>query len=231
MTENSLETEIISRIKRAGKISFAEFMEIALYDKEGGYYTKPDVFGAEGDFFTSPAAHPIFGALLAVQLKVMWDALGKPDPFYAIEMGAGNGILSRDLLAYAGGLSEEFTDSLVYVAADRYSTNDVNSTEPQKLQGLMSTGIPLKGVVGCFLSNELLDSFPIHRFQIQEGTVKETFVTLDNEDKLVEVLDTPSTAGLTQRIKALDSPLPEGFRGEVNVTGLCSCGQVFHQRR
>ena len=87
MTENSLETEIISRIKRAGKISFAEFMEIALYDKEGGYYTKPDVFGAEGDFFTSPAAHPIFGALLAVQLKVVKYAEKAPNsrtPFKAL---------------------------------------------------------------------------------------------------------------------------------------------------
>ena len=88
MTANFLQSEITSRIKRVGKISFAEFMELALYDKEGGYYTSPYVFGAEGDFYTSPAAHPGFGALLAVQLNAMWNALGRSNPFYVIEMGA-----------------------------------------------------------------------------------------------------------------------------------------------
>lgn len=217
MTENSLQSEIASLIKRLGKIPFAEFMGLALYHPKDGYYTSPEVFGAEGDFYTSPSAHPVFGALLTVQLKAMWEALDKPNPFHAIEPGAGNGILAQDILDYADKLSDEFANSLLYVSLDRYCASDIVTTRPHQHEQVKSADIPLKGVVGCLLSNELIDSFPVHRFQIQNSQVWEMYVTLDDEEKFVEVFGSPSTPALTERIKALGFPLPEGFRGEVNL--------------
>ena len=62
------EYEVIRRIDERGKITFAEFMDIALYWPQGGYYMGREPVGAQGDFYTSPTVHPAFGTLLAVQL-------------------------------------------------------------------------------------------------------------------------------------------------------------------
>ena len=74
--------------------------------------------GASGDYYTSPSVHPAFGALLAVQLIQMWHLLDRPDPFTVVEMGAGNGLLARDILNYSSNLLPEFERSLRYVCLD-----------------------------------------------------------------------------------------------------------------
>ena len=71
MAELSAHEEIKRRINVKGAITFAEFMEAALYWPHGGYYTSGNPTGAKGDFYTSPGAHSAFGALLAVQAYQM----------------------------------------------------------------------------------------------------------------------------------------------------------------
>ena len=77
-------------------MTFARFMELALYHEPWGYYSSgPERIGAEGDFYTSPVAHPAFGALLTVQLAGMWEMMGKPSPFHVVELGAGTGVMAQ----------------------------------------------------------------------------------------------------------------------------------------
>ena len=71
----SAEFEVRRRIDERGKITFAEFMDIALYWPDGGYYTGQEPVGAQGDFYTSPAVHPSFGALLGGPLFQIWQYL------------------------------------------------------------------------------------------------------------------------------------------------------------
>ena len=113
------EAEIRRRIAARGRITFAEFMEV--YHPGGGYYTSGERVGAAGDFYTSPSVLPVFGGLLAVQLVQMWEMLGRPAPFTVVEPGAGNGLLSRDIVAAAAGLPDRFGRSLRYVCLDRRS--------------------------------------------------------------------------------------------------------------
>ena len=80
-------------------------------------------------------------------------------------------------------------------------------------------------VVGCILCNELLDNFPVHRFAIQGGRVKEVFVTLAGEH-LTEVLDEPSSPRIAERLTSLGLSLPEGYRGEVNLATEDWTGQL-----
>ena len=47
-----------------------------------------------------PLPHPA-SALIAVQLEQLWTAMGTPSPFYVIEVGAGTGVLARDVLTYS----------------------------------------------------------------------------------------------------------------------------------
>ena len=211
------EAEIRDRIARRGQISFAEFMGVALYHPHGGYYSDARAFGATGDYFTSPAAHPAFGALIAIQLQRMWEALDRPARFHAVELGAGSGLLARDVVSYAARMPGPFPQSLTYIALDRYPSRQGSPIAQTMLQYLVSSQVPLKGIVGCFISNELLDSFPVHRFQVQRGEVREIYVGLDECGGFVDVLGVPSTPLIVQRLKKLEFELTEGFRGEVNL--------------
>ncbi len=207
------ERAIRRRIRQQGSITFAEFMQTALYHPVDGYYTSEKPFGAAGDYYTSPAVHPAFGALLAVQLYGMWQYMGKPSEFTIVEMGAGTGMLADDILAYAARLPDEFADSARYVAIDRYAPAVGNPA----LEWLRSTSLPLRDVVGCFISNEFVDAFPVCRFRIVDGEAQEVYVALDDSGEFVEIAGKPSTPLIAERIQELGFSLAEGHCGEVNL--------------
>ena len=212
---DSPEDRIRARIVSQGRITFAEFMEIALYHPTGGYYAGGATGGAR-DYYTSPAAHPAFGALITVQLNRMWELLERPAVFRVIEMGAGSGVLARDILDYARHLAPGLSSALSYVALDRSHLKMDTGKIPRSFERVTTDGVPFIGIVGCLLSNELLDSFPVHRFEVRDGLVREVYVTVRG-DELVEMLDEPSTPLMARRLDCLDEPLPEGYRGEVNL--------------
>jgi SAM-dependent MidA family methyltransferase len=211
----SAEAEIRRRIHRKGAITFAEFMEIALFWPAGGYYLSGEPFGASGDYYTSPLAHPAFGALLAVQLFQMWRLMGCPNPFHVVELGAGNGLLGRDITNYGQHLSPEFQRSLRYVCQDRRVHSGAEK-EVLNASRIVSSGIPLRGVKGCVLSNEFLDSFPVHQVRKHQGRLQEVCVALEG-DEFVEMLGEPSTQELSQRLERLGIELAEGQTAEINL--------------
>ena len=202
--------EIHNLIHEKGRITFAEFMEVALYHPEGGYYTSAGNRVGR-DFFTAPTAHPAFGALVSVQLEQLWRAMDAPSPFYVIEVGAGTGVLARDVIAYSAELSGDFRRALEYVAVDYRPPAD-----PGGAQWVKAGDLPFSDVEGCVLSNELLDAMPVHRFEVRDGRLMEVYVTLE-DGELVETLDEPSTPDIERRIAGLGFDLPDGFRGEVNL--------------
>ena len=97
--DEELAARIHAEIETAGPITFARFMELALYDPAGGYYraeaARP---GREGDFLTAPETHPIFGAALARGWPRSGTGLDRPDPFVLREYGAGTGTLALAIL-------------------------------------------------------------------------------------------------------------------------------------
>ena len=209
------EAEIRRRITERGPITFAEFMEVALYHPGGGYYTEGERVGAAGDFYTSPSAHPAFGALLAVQLFQMWELLWRPAPFTVAEPGAGNGLLCRDVMTAAAGLPDGFSRNLRYVSLDRRNRGGYERGLPGASR-LAASGLPLGGVVGCVLSNELLDAMPVHQVTVEQGRLREVYIALDG-DVLVTHTGEPSTPLLAQRLAGLDIELAEGQTAEVNL--------------
>ncbi len=210
------ETEMRHRIAAHGPITFAEFMEVALYHPDGGYYTAGERVGAAGDFYTSPSAHPAFGALLAVQLFQMWELLGRPAPFTVAEPGAGNGLLCRDILAAAAGLPDGFARNLRYVCLDRRGIIGYERGLPG-VSRVASRDLPLRGMIGCILSNELLDAMPVHQLTVEQGRLREVYVTLDGQGFAAHTGE-PCTSLLAQRLDSLSIELTEGQTAEVNLT-------------
>ena len=215
MQAMTAEAELRRRIATRGPITLAEFMELALYHPGGGYYTAGERVGAAGDFYTSPSVHPAFGALLAVQLFQMWELLGRPAPFTVVEPGAGNGLLCRDITAGATGLHEEFARSLRYVCLDRRRNTGCERGLPG-VSRLAAKGLPLRRMVGCVLSNELLDAMPVHQVTVERGRLREIHVALDGSE-LVMQTGKPSSPLLGRRLAGLGVELAEGQVAEVNL--------------
>ena len=210
----SIAEEVLRRrIREKGRITFAEFMEVALYGP-GGYYTQGEPVGRRGDFYTSPSAHPAFGALIALQLEQMWRLLGAPERFHVVEPGAGDGLLARDILTFARRLEPGFAGALHYIALDRRPLSPADI--PGGLAWIRSVDIPLRHIVGCVLSNELVDSLPVHRVAMQRGELREVYVTLDG-DRLVEVLAEPSIPRIAAQLTSEGVRLEEGWQGEVSL--------------
>lgn len=199
------EAHLRARIQVEGQITFAELMEAALYHPTDGFYSKGG--GVGPDFFTSPTAHPAFGALIATQLQAMWEALGRPSSMYVVEPGAGSGLLAADILAAASG---SFAEALVYVTVDRAG----RATVPSGAHSVKAAGLPFRRLTGCVLSNELIDAFPVHRFRVVDGRFEELYVALDIDGALTDFPGPPSS-GLEPHLHTLDTNLPDGFRGEV----------------
>ncbi len=231
MAETSpAEITIREAIAAQGRITFRQFMEMALYTAPGAYYTsETEKIGAAGDFFTSPELHPSFGALVARQLEQLWIAMGRPAPFTLVETGAGRGSLARDLLAYTSCWAPAFHRALSYLIVERSPA--LAAGQLQVLAGARSTiekvtwlhsstlALPEGSIVGCILSNELLDAFPVHRVAVEGGELKEIYVQLRGGG-LAELLGELSDPRLALYFDRLGLRPPEGCRAEVNLVAL-----------
>src|SRR2546426_5564692 len=92
----NLAERIVARIRGSGPITFADYMEAALFDPDDGYYTTRASLGFDGDYVTSVDLGPAFGRALARGVADLWTLAGKPTPWDLVEAGAGRGILMRD---------------------------------------------------------------------------------------------------------------------------------------
>ncbi|MEH2139312.1 class I SAM-dependent methyltransferase [Nostoc sp.] len=214
------------------RITFAQFMELALYHPEYGYYSSDALkIGFKGgDFFTSPNLCADFGELLAEQFFQMWEILGKPIPFSLVEMGAGQGLLALHILKYHQQHYPEFFTALEYIIVEKSPT--LRQEQQQRLQDLPVRwcnleDIPPNAIVGCFFSNELVDAFPVHQFTLETGELREIYITTDSNEKetclsFVEVTGEPSTLKLAEYLDLVEmdfsqSAYPEGYRSEINL--------------
>ena len=151
-----------------GPISFAEFMELALYGP-GGFYEGPPI-GEGGHFVTSPHVHPLFARLLARALSETWRALGCPDPFSVLELGAGDGTLARTLIADLAGSPDGVP--VRYMAVER-SPGARERLRRLGLRVVPSVEAAPTRLTGCVVANELLDNLPFHWLRgTAEGTVE-----------------------------------------------------------
>lgn len=225
----ALVARIHAGIAASGPIPFARFMDLALYDPEGGYYrgdaARP---GRDGDFLTAPEAHPIFGAALARGVDEVWQRLGRPDPFVLREYGAGTGTLAAAIL---DGLETAGSDLARIL---RYQPVEV---EPRRIDAIVArfeeagrAGVlvdPLErdrigseSIEGVVLGNEVLDALPVHRVVVRDGLLREVLVG-SRKGAFVDVESEPSTPGIAARFSAPGMTLAggvtlaEGQRAEV----------------
>jgi SAM-dependent MidA family methyltransferase len=125
------------------RITFAKFMDLALYHPTAGYYTRQDSFiGPQGDFVTSPHLGHDFGELLAVQVAEFWQRLDRPSPFTIVEMGAGQGLITGDLLHYLAQVYPDCFATVEYQIVEKSAA--MRAAQQQRLANgaIASSGSP-----------------------------------------------------------------------------------------
>lgn len=195
-------------------------MRECLYHPQLGYYSKPESRRL-GDFYTSVDVHPIFGRLLARQLAEMWDMLGRPQEFFAVEAGAGTGRLASQILDFAARELPEFYGSVRYFAVEQ-------SVARRELQGTIlgahldngraasECELPRDIPAGCIFSNELLDAFPVHRVIFERGALREMYVGF-NGQRLTEERGPLSSPEIAKYLREQQIALQEGQFAEINL--------------
>jgi SAM-dependent MidA family methyltransferase len=220
------EPELVERMRAeiaaGGPITFARFMERALYEPGLGYYRSAAARpGRGGDFLTAPETHPVFGRALARQLDELWAILGRPNPFVLREHGAGGGTLAVSIL---DGLRREGSALLEAV---RYEPVEVEGARVVEIAARLAEAgfgdvlgrgdtAAEEPIVGCSLANEVADALPVHRVMRRDGRLREIYVD-SQSDAFTEVLAEPSTAALAARLDAERVELAEGQRAEISL--------------
>ena len=207
----TLQQLIIERIQREGPLSFADYMRMALYEPDYGYYvTGPARMGWEGDYYTSADVSSLFAHCMGRQLLHMWELLARPDPFVVLEQGSGRGNFAQQLQAWTQQTQPDMYRVLEYRTEDiRAGQNAVQAEEDDTH-------------VSVLLSNELVDAFPVHVVEKREGRLYEVYVDM-HHGRLHEVLDEPSSIEVADYLDTYKIPwstYDEGWRAEVNLDAL-----------
>ena len=224
-----LSTRIAAEIARSGGwLSFARYMEMALYEPGLGYYSNPgQVFGAAGDFVTAPELTPLFGATLARQVSP-W----LKDPALAgsgqvvLEVGGGSGMLAAQLLNALDNVGHHEVRYLILeLSAERreHQRQTLKSLAPGLMDRVGWLETFPESFAGVVVANELLDAMPVQLFEWQadaEADLQEMGVAW--VDGQFAWAPRPADAVLTETVTALRNRLgPEGaqwhspYRSEV----------------
>ena len=242
---SDLQQMISERIQRDGPITFAEYMRLALYEPEYGYYmTGVAKMGWEADYFTSTDVSSLFANCMGRQLFAMWEKLKRPGHFIVVEQGAGRGHLAEGVRSWAQKEAPDFYDALDYQTEDirggvdavqqgrgqappllytnkmLISQDNIEEAKPAYSQGDRE-GRP--GRPSVVLSNELVDAFPVHIVEKRGEHLYEVFVDVQQDGRFFEVLDepgSPEVAGYLDTYKILWRTFDDGWRAEINLDAL-----------
>ena len=210
---------IRGEIRANGPITFARFMELALYHPEHGYYaTSLRGPGRTADFMTAPESHPIFGWAIARQLEEVWDRLGRPERFTVREFGAGSGALAAGIVDGLGRSGSALRGALRYRIAERGP-----GRERQVLARLEEVdGVDVfeaddgRPIVGAVLANEVVDALPVHRVVgLDPGGLAEVFVNVGSDGGFAAREQAPSSPELAARLEREDVHLAPGQHAEI----------------
>ena len=215
MNSDALQHLICAEIDRDGPLTFARYMEMALYQPVFGYYRSSAAkFGAAGDFITAPESSPLFSRCLARYCASLFEHTAP----VVLEIGAGSGLLAVEFL-----LELERLDSL----PERYYILELSGNLMQRQHALMQERmpqlldrvewltqwptIPLNGVV---IANELFDAMPVHRFMIRDG-VQEYYVTHHDGELKWQLAE--ASVLLTQQLASYGIDFADGYTSEINL--------------
>jgi SAM-dependent MidA family methyltransferase len=226
---NALAKRIAHLIAAQGPITIAQFMTIAMHDREHGYYATRNPIGAEGDFVTAPEISQMFGELLGLWCVQTWHDQGRPSKARLIELGPGRGTLMADALRTAK-IAPGFLAAIeVTLVESNPKLREVQTTTLRDVQA------PLRWSDSCdsalfdrptlVLANEFFDAMPVRQLVRTDRGWAERMVGIDSAGELVFVLS-PVPAALA--IPADRASAPTGGVYEFSDAGMALAEIIAH---
>jgi len=216
-----LSEQVVQQCRRVihahGRLSFAQYMEIALYLPGLGYYANNgEKFGIRGDFVTAPEISPLFGACMARQVA---DVLARLHDGAVLELGAGSGALAESALLALSGMD---------VLPSHYFILEPSASLQQQQRERLQASLPAalfervswlsclpKSFSGVVLANEVMDALPVEVVRIFPDDARQAFVTWDEAlDKLVWDWQVITDSEIQQRVNRIRDVV-----GEVSAQG------------
>jgi len=204
-------------------------MELALYHPRYGYYMSPHKkIGKEGDFYTSPDVHKVFGTVIMKQLKEMRELLSSDSKIHLIEAGAGKGSMCCQILDAAREREPELYQAIQYdivEKSDALGKIQKESVKESKHTGKVSWHKEMASLLdkvdsAVIITNELIDAFPVHRVIFDGNKWDEIYVTAKN-GQFLEERGPLSDTDLSRYISLLEGPFEKNYKTEVNLDALC----------
>lgn len=179
-------------------MTFERFMEHCLYDPESGYYTtRKEIFGPEGDYYTSSYTHPLFAEVMGTALAGYLSVFDSNDDLHLVELGSGEGILGARVVSVLEDRYPELFGRLTYIPVD---------------VGSLQIPGQFRGVV---FSNEFFDALPVHRVRVVDGDVQEIYVRF--ESGFEEFESELSDQRILEYMRWGHARWHEGYQYEVNL--------------
>lgn len=188
-------TQIIQEINLTGPITFARFMELALYAPHLGYYRSGlQKFGKTGDFITAPELSPFFSKCVAKQCQQILTHFSSPGDI--LEFGPGSGIMAKEIITELAKL---------HTLPRHYYLLELSAELKHRQQLYLQQQLPeffhlftwleqlpQKPINGIILANEVVDAMPVHKFCWQQDQLYEYCVAVNsNQYHSVAPMQTP----------------------------------------
>ena len=172
------------KIAKRNNLPLDQFINLALYDKNTGYYMKKNPFGKDGDFITAPNITRLFSEIIAVWTFTFWKSLGSPNQFNLLELGGGNGemmkVINETLINFPE--CHNACNFIIHEKSDFLINEQRKNLNSKKFSWLLNLEkINTKPTI--FLANEFFDAIPIKQFFKKKDGWIERFVDLNDPKK------------------------------------------------
>lgn len=184
-----------SIIEENGHISISNFIKLALYHPQYGYYKTKNPFGMGGDFITAPQISQLFNEIISLffiyQFQKHWKVGQK---IYFIEYGAGNGFFIKDFLTLVSKV-KNLKENLEVILVE--TSHNLQTEQKEKLKDFMQdiqiswqeeaqealNVVPdsEESIIFVF-SNEFFDAFPINQYIKHKGKWHEICIIKNDQN-------------------------------------------------
>ena len=173
-----------------------KFFNNVLYDKKNGYYTSKIPFGEKGDFITSPKISDLFSEMIAIWMVASWETFGKPNNFNIIELGPGDGSLTKILLRSFKKFPKFNSIKKLYLYEESKYLKKIQKKKFKKEVKWINNFNKIKKGPVIFFGNEFFDAIPIKQFKKHKSFLLEKNYSLDKKYKVREVFRKTSISNI-----------------------------------
>ena len=165
-------------------IPLDKFIDLALYDKEIGYYMNYNPFGKDGDFITAPNLSRMFSEMIAIWIIGFWENLGSPKNFNLVELGAGNGSMMKILIETFKKFPNfiKFCNIIIHEKSPKLIKIQKKELIQEKIIWVSDIK-KIKNNPTIFIANEFFDKIAIKQFVKIDKLWFEKYVNIKNKKK------------------------------------------------